>query len=212
MSTVTALPMPPPRLALLAELSQPSSPLWIQHTTRQVTSIFQAYTAVTQLPPPATTSFTSPPSLSRSPTPSCATLPPLIPFVQYLVSVCQITNASLLYATVYTRRLHARLPAGALSKPGAVHRIFVGALLLAHKYVEDAATLTPRKIANTLMRWPALSSAWSRIALGGPATRQALWWAYPAEIARIERAFLKLMDFQLYVSEEDMAEFLPEES
>ncbi|RKP36763.1 hypothetical protein BJ085DRAFT_2763, partial [Dimargaris cristalligena] len=115
-------------------------------------------------------------------------LPPLIPFVKYLVSECHITNATLLHAIVYTRRLHARLPQGALAQPGSAHRIFVAALLLANKYVEDTSSLTPQKLSNTLMH--------------------CMWWAFPEEIARIERAFLKLMDFQLYVSDKDMTDFI----
>ncbi|KAJ1983335.1 hypothetical protein H4R33_004791 [Dimargaris cristalligena] len=186
----------PLRPSFLAELSQPPSPLWITHTTQVMATIFRPVDAG-----PRYNSLTS--------SSSATALPPLIPFVKYLVSECHITNATLLHAIVYTRRLHARLPQGALAQPGSAHRIFVAALLLANKYVEDTSSLTPQKLSNTLMHWSALQSSWSRIALTGPSARPSMWWAFPEEIARIERAFLKLMDFQLYVSDKDMTDFIP---
>ncbi|KAJ1930160.1 hypothetical protein IWQ60_000566 [Tieghemiomyces parasiticus] len=192
----------PPQLARLAELSQPSSLPWIFHTTQHLVSLFHTTAATSH---GHGINVTAHPHVGEA----AGGLPAIIPFVRHLVTECRLTNATLVYALVYTHRLHQRLPAGALSKPGAMHRILVAALLLANKYIEDVPTLTPQRLANTLMRWPALESAWSRIALGGPATKQALWWAFPVEISRVERAMLKLLDFQLYVEEADVVPFLP---
>ncbi|KAJ1650507.1 hypothetical protein IWQ61_008708 [Dispira simplex] len=178
----------------LDELSQISSTTWILHTTQFMNTIFH-------MTDPSVTLTTS--------TLSSGALPGLDLFAKYLVHECAVTNATLLYAIVYARRLHSRLPSNMLSNSEAAHRIFVAALLLASKYLEDSETLSPARIANVLMHWHPLHATWSRIALLGSSARQSTWWAFPTEIARVERAFLKLLDFHLYVSDLEMTEFLP---
>ncbi|KAJ1972060.1 hypothetical protein H4R35_004885 [Dimargaris xerosporica] len=173
------------------QLAQPSSQLWIQYATQVVSTIGPQHA-------------TGCSSQGRAGHHSDG-LPDLVPFARHLVTTCQVSTATLLHALVYLRRLRDTLPAGALSRPGSSHRIFVAALLLASKYADDAHALTPRTIANTLMHWQPLHTAWSRIALGRLSAQTSVWWAFPREIARIERAFLRLLKFELHVTSEDLA-------
>ncbi|KAJ1972394.1 hypothetical protein H4R34_005423 [Dimargaris verticillata] len=173
------------------QLAQPSSQLWIQYATQVVSTIG----------PQNATGCSSQGPASRP----GDSLPDLVSFARHLVTTCQVSTATLLHALVYLKRLRDTLPVGALSRPGSSHRIFVAALLLASKYADDVQALTPRTIANILMHWQPLHTAWSRIALGGLSAQASVWWAFPKEIARIERAFLRLLKFELHVTPEDLA-------
>ncbi|KAJ1825214.1 PHO85 cyclin-1 [Coemansia sp. RSA 2599] len=105
-------------------------------------------------------------------------LPPIEVFVRSVTSTLNIKAAVLVTALVYVERLGKRLPRSATGAPDTPYRVFLAALMLADKFWSDHSV-----------------SAKSLVAAAGGAFGQR-------EIAAMERAMLKLLGFNLYVSAE----------
>ncbi|KAI9501095.1 hypothetical protein GGI25_006071 [Coemansia spiralis] len=105
-----------------------------------------------------------------------ANLPPIETFVCSITSTLGIKTAVLVTALIYVERLSRRLPASATGTVDTPYRIFLAALLLADKFWSDHAVPIKSLVAAT----------------GG---------VFPLrEISNMERALIKLLGFNLFVS------------
>lgn len=111
-------------------------------------------------------------------------LPDLIPFIQLITDKCHIQPTLMVIALMYVQRFRKALPAGYKAEPEAAHRIFVASLLVASKFMEDRC-LSTKKVVH------ATGDVWSI-----------------KEITRMELAFLHFLHWDLYVSQEEMTQFL----
>ncbi|KAJ2776778.1 PHO85 cyclin-1 [Coemansia interrupta] len=107
-------------------------------------------------------------------------LPAIEVFVRSITSTLNIKTAVLVTAMVYVERLGKRLPRSATGAPDTPYRVFLAALLLADKFWSDHAVRAKNLVA-------AANGAFGQ-----------------REIAAMERAMLKLLSFNLYVSAEDI--------
>ncbi|KAF9789773.1 hypothetical protein BJ322DRAFT_975719, partial [Thelephora terrestris] len=98
-------------------------------------------------------------------------------FVQRILQTAEVSNTDILVTLIYLRRARAHLSVD--TEEWALHRVFLGALLLAHKYTNDS---TLRNIS------------WS-YATGAFGMR---------DIGRMEREFLDVLDYELSISEADL--------
>ncbi|KAI7887596.1 cyclin-like protein [Mucor mucedo] len=111
-------------------------------------------------------------------------LPDLIPFISLITDKCDVQPIHLVMALVYVQRFRKSLPATYKAEPEAAHRIFVASLLVASKYSEDRCLSTKQVVRAT-------GDVWSI-----------------KEITRMELAFLRFLQWDLYVSQEEMTQFL----
>ncbi|KAI8973391.1 hypothetical protein BDF20DRAFT_882128 [Mycotypha africana] len=111
-------------------------------------------------------------------------LPDLIPFIQLITDKCDLQPIHLVIALMYVQRFRRALPAGYKAEVEAAHRIFVASLLVAHKYLEDRPLSARKLVRATGDVWPI------------------------SDITRMELAFLRFLNWNLYVSHDDMAKFL----
>lgn len=111
-------------------------------------------------------------------------LPDLIPFIQLITDKCDVQPIHLVMALVYVSRFRKSLPVSYKAEPEAAHRIFVASLLVASKYSEDRCLSTKQVVRAT-------GDVWSI-----------------KEITRMELAFLRFLNWDLYVSQEEMTTFL----
>ncbi|KAJ2723163.1 PHO85 cyclin-1 [Coemansia sp. Benny D115] len=103
-------------------------------------------------------------------------LPSIEVFVALVTGALGTKTAVLVTALVYVERLGKRLPRSATGAPDTPYRIFLAALLLAEKFWSDRSVAVKNLVA----------------AAGGAFGQR--------EIAAMERALLKLLGFNLYVS------------
>ncbi|RPD52457.1 hypothetical protein L227DRAFT_474771, partial [Lentinus tigrinus ALCF2SS1-6] len=100
-------------------------------------------------------------------------------FVDHMVAIAEVPVPTLLVALVYLHRVKLRLPPSHQSSP---ERIFLGALIIAHKYVNDCVI------------------------------KNKYWAAYTGlfesrDIYSIECHFLQFLDYRLSVSESDLLDY-----
>ncbi|KAJ1647348.1 PHO85 cyclin-1 [Coemansia erecta] len=103
-------------------------------------------------------------------------LPPIEVFVRSVTSTLNTKAAVLVTALIYVERLGKRLPRSATGAPDTPYRVFLAALMLADKFWSDHSVAAKNLVA----------------AAGGAFGQR--------EIAAMERAMLKLLGFNLYVS------------
>ena len=106
-------------------------------------------------------------------------VPPLIDFVSSVLERSEVRPAVLFLATLYLDRLRQRLPSTARGLPCTRHRVFVSALIVAYKYLNDIS------IKNK--NWARISKVFSL-----------------DEINLMERQFLDLLNFELNFGESDI--------
>ncbi|KAJ2703993.1 hypothetical protein FB645_003649 [Coemansia sp. IMI 203386] len=103
-------------------------------------------------------------------------LPPIEVFVRSITNTLNTKAAVLVTALIYVERLGKRLPRSATGAPDTPYRVFLAALMLADKFWSDHSVAAKNLVA----------------AAGGAFGQR--------EIAAMERAMLKLLGFNLYVS------------
>lgn len=108
-------------------------------------------------------------------------IPSLFTFISRLVKNTSIYTGTLMATLVYLRRLHKRLPPGAVAQdPSTRHRIFLACLILSSKFHND--TLPKNK------HWARYTDGLFDI----------------AEVNEMERQLLLLLDWDVLVSESDL--------
>ncbi|KAI8373728.1 hypothetical protein BD560DRAFT_394156 [Blakeslea trispora] len=113
-------------------------------------------------------------------------LPPLNEFISNLYHKKRLSCAVKAFALIYLLRLKSKLPANARGGPDTPYRLFLAALLTGSKYLSESGTgLTSTQLASLVHH------AYS-----------------PREINRMERSFLGLLRYDLWVSNKDIQFFI----
>ncbi|KAK9765255.1 hypothetical protein K7432_006548 [Basidiobolus ranarum] len=113
-------------------------------------------------------------------------MPELLLFVTRVSERSRISIFTGIVALIYLYRLKARLPARAQGEYGTSHRIFLASILVASKYLYGPEGLGNKSMAEA-------SGVFS-----------------PAEIGRMEAEFLKLLDYRVWVNDQEIRLFLEE--
>lgn len=113
--------------------------------------------------------------------PRLASLPPLETFICSITSTMNIKFGVLLTALVYVKRLKSRLPKSAIGTLDTPYRVFLAALLLADKFWSDKPLTTTKTLAK---------------ATNGMFGQR--------EIRHMQRAVLNILEFRLYVSDQEL--------
>lgn len=96
-------------------------------------------------------------------------------FVRHVINLSKSTSFHVEATIIYIRRLAANLPSGARGNLETAQRLFLTALLIARKFLDDES------VSNT---------AWYN------AFRP---WLNLAEILKMEKQFLKCLDYELVI-------------
>ncbi|RCH84143.1 hypothetical protein CU098_005493 [Rhizopus stolonifer] len=118
---------------------------------------------------------------------NCKSLPPLNDFIQNLYhKKKRLSCAVKVFTLIYLLRLKSKLPDNARGGPDTPYRLFLAALLTSSKYLSESGTgLTSTQLSSLVHH------------------------AYtPKEINRMERSFLGLLRYDLWVSSKDIQSFI----
>jgi G1/S-specific cyclin PLC1 len=144
------------------------------------------------MPPPAkdNSQYTTPP---RTPSPSKAVrsddsgLPTLEEFITQLVVSSNVQVPTLMSTLVYLTRLRSRLQPMAKGLRCTTHRIFLAALILAAKYLNDSSPKNKHWAAYSHLKSESYSFGFSR-----------------TEVNLMEKQLLFLLEWELRITEEDL--------
>lgn len=121
--------------------------------------------------------------------PGRRSLPEYVFFVQKMTHLAQINARTLLIALIYLQRAKSNLPKRAVGSDDTNHRMFLGSLLVASKFLKDSSwttsTLTNRRVYEIC---------------GGLFSLQ--------DVCQLERAFLNLISYDCFVDEDILNAFV----
>lgn len=147
-------------------------------------------------------------------------MPELIYFIQKITFQAGINCRTALVALIYLNRAKRLLPNGAVGGHDTCHRMFLASILLASKFLRTDVNNNNNNITTTLSTIP---PTWSHYYsyyyhrgnnTQGPLTNRKLseicgGGLFPLqEINQLERAFLKLIQYQCWVEEKDVQDFV----
>ncbi|KAI7889365.1 cyclin domain-containing protein [Mucor mucedo] len=118
-------------------------------------------------------------------------LPELVFFVQKITHLAQINARTLLVALIYLQRAKSNLPKRAAGGDDTNHRMFLGALLLASKFLKNSAWTTT---TNTLSNRRIYEICGGLFSL--------------EDVCQLERAFLKLIQYNCWVDDQTLNNFV----
>ncbi|KAK9707719.1 hypothetical protein K7432_010025 [Basidiobolus ranarum] len=113
-------------------------------------------------------------------------MPELLLFVTRVAERSRISVFTGIIALIYLYRLKARLPARAQGEYGTSHRLFLASILVASKYLYGSEGLSNKAMATA-------SGVFN-----------------PTEVSRMEEEFLKLLDYRVWVNDQEIRLFLEE--
>ncbi|KAI8147086.1 hypothetical protein BJV82DRAFT_553004 [Fennellomyces sp. T-0311] len=150
-------------------------------------------------------------------------IPELVYFIQKITFQAGINCRTALVALIYLERAKKSLPNNSVGSYDTCHRMLLGALLCASKFLQDTAWAPTYTHSNAVTTAdPALLAAsWARYYgyantyYVGPITNRRLCDMCGGlfsldDINMLERAFLKLIQYQLWVDDKDVHDYVLE--
>lgn len=189
MSSTSRIPMSELNAAALEHfVYKPVSPAMIQYLAQAARDVIQC--DPNMMPPPAHKSqYPSPP---RTPSPKAVRvydsgLPTLEEFITQLVRSSNVQVPTLMSTLVYLTRLRSRLQPMAKGLRCTTHRIFLAALILAAKYLNDSSPKNKHWATYSHMNADGYSFGFSR-----------------TEVNLMEKQLLFLLEWELRITEDDL--------
>ncbi|KAI1387359.1 cyclin [Hypoxylon trugodes] len=189
MSSTSRIPMSELNAAALEHfVYKPVSPAMIAYLARAARDVIQC--DPTMMPPPAQKSqYPTPP---RTPSPKAIrcednSLPTLEEFITQLVRSSNVQVPTLMSTLVYLNRLKSRLQPMAKGLRCTTHRIFLAALILSAKYLNDSSPKNKHWANYSRMTIDGFSFGFSR-----------------TEVNLMEKQLLFLLEWELRITEEDL--------
>ncbi|KAI1473232.1 cyclin [Daldinia caldariorum] len=190
MSSTSGIPMSELNAAALEHfVYKPVSPAMIAYLARAARDVIQC--DPTMMPPPVQnkSQYATPP---RTPSPKAvrcddSSLPTLEEFITQLVRSSNVQVPTLMSTLVYLTRLKSRLQPMAKGLRCTTHRIFLAALILAAKYLNDSSPKNKHWAGYSHMNTEAYSFGFSR-----------------TEVNLMEKQLLFLLEWELRITEEDL--------
>ncbi|KAI8381229.1 uncharacterized protein BYT42DRAFT_494166, partial [Radiomyces spectabilis] len=124
--------------------------------------------------------------------PSRRPLPELVYFIQKVTYQARINCRTALVALIYLNRAKAALPKNAVGSDDTCHRMLLGALLLASKFLQDTTWYTVKDEPLTNRRLHDVCCGIFSL----------------DDIHQLERAFLKLIRYECWVDDKDVDAFV----
>lgn len=155
-------------------------------------------------------------------------MPELIYFIQKITFQAGIHCRTALVALIYLNRAKQRIPKAAIGGHDTCHRMFLASILIASKFLQadEQNTTAKRLISPKSTRVPSDNNNWthyyaayphyyhSSMLIKGPLTNKKLSdicgnGLFPLnEINQLERAFLKLIQYQCWITDQEIQEFV----
>ncbi|KAJ1328101.1 PHO85 cyclin-1 [Microdochium nivale] len=167
----------------------PVSPEMISYLAAAASNVIQCDATMMPPPPQGRTQNPTPP---RTPSPRAvrsddSTLPTLEEFITKLVVSSNVQVPTLMSTLVYLTRLRSRLQPMAKGLRCTTHRIFLAALILTAKYLNDSSPKNKHWANYSNITTEAYSFGFSR-----------------TEVNLMEKQLLFLLDWELRITEEDL--------
>ncbi|KAI9491126.1 hypothetical protein BDB00DRAFT_874660 [Zychaea mexicana] len=148
-------------------------------------------------------------------------VPELVYFIQKITHQAGINCRTALVALIYLERAKKSLPRNSVGSYDTCHRMLLGALLLASKFLQDTAWAPTYTHSNAVSTADSalLAASWARYYgyansyYVGPITNRRLCDMCGGlfsleDINMLERAFLKLIKYQCWVDEKDVHDYV----